>query len=138
MTDKEKLNMLLEAIDYSFWNPTEKDYNRELTYPVIDKVKFVKRMLQEEPVSKDLEEASYRFACKCNPLKTEYSTTSPNPEIIKTFKTGAKWKEEQMMKDAIDAKIGSFVDGTIYDVDFNIDSDLKQGDKVKVIIVKSK
>lgn len=47
MTDKEKLNMLIEAIDYSFWNPTEKDYNRELTYPVIDKVKFVKRMLNE-------------------------------------------------------------------------------------------
>jgi hypothetical protein len=55
MTDKEKLNMLLEAIDYSFWNPTEKDYNRELTYPVIDKVKFIKRMLQEESVSEELE-----------------------------------------------------------------------------------
>ena len=48
MTDKEKLNMLLEAIDYSFWNPAENDYNRELTYPVIDKVKFVKRMLQQD------------------------------------------------------------------------------------------
>ena len=135
MTDKEKLNMLLEAIDYSFWNPTEKDYNRELTYPVIDKVKFVKRMLQEEPTSKDLEEAAKENARyeRGDSVETLYDLNR-----AAGFIDGANWKEEQIMKEAIDAKIGSFVNGTIYDADFNIDSNLRPDDKVKVIIIKSK
>lgn len=49
-TDRELLVMLLEAIDYSFWNPTEKKYNLDLTYPVIDKVKYIKRVMQENSV----------------------------------------------------------------------------------------
>ena len=52
MTDKEKLEMLIEAIDYSFLN-TQGEYDKELTYPVIDKVKFIKKSMQEEPVSED-------------------------------------------------------------------------------------
>ena len=48
-TDKELLVMLLEAIDYSFYNPMERDYNKDLTYPVIDKVKYIKRVMQERP-----------------------------------------------------------------------------------------
>lgn len=50
MTEKEKLKMLIEAIDYSFLN-TQGEYDKELTYPVIDKVKFIKKSMQEEPVS---------------------------------------------------------------------------------------
>lgn len=46
-------------------------------------------------VSEDLEKASYRFACKCHPLKTEYSTSSPNREVIEAFKAGAKWQKEK-------------------------------------------
>ena len=47
------------------------------------------------PVSEDLEKASYLFACKCHPLKTEYSTSSPNREVIEAFKAGAKWQKEK-------------------------------------------
>lgn len=50
-TDRELLNMLLEAIDYSFWNQIEGKYEVELTYPVIDKVNYIKRVLRERPVS---------------------------------------------------------------------------------------
>ena len=50
-TDRELLDMLLEAIDYSFWNPTERKYNLDLTYPVIDKVKYIKRVLRDRPAS---------------------------------------------------------------------------------------
>lgn len=50
-TDRELLDMLLEAIDYSFWNQIEGKYEVELTYPVIDKVNYIKRVLRERPVS---------------------------------------------------------------------------------------
>ena len=45
-SDRELLIMLIEAIDYSFWNPIDKKYNLELTYPVIDKVNYIKRVLE--------------------------------------------------------------------------------------------
>ena len=43
---KELLNMLLEAIDYSFAQ-TDGTYDLTLTYPVIDKVKYIKQILRE-------------------------------------------------------------------------------------------
>ena len=43
---KELLKMLLEAIDYSFAE-TGGTYDLTLTYPVIDKVKCIKRILRE-------------------------------------------------------------------------------------------
>lgn len=41
-TAEELLKMLVEAIDYSFMAP-DGTYNLELTYPVIDKVKYIKK-----------------------------------------------------------------------------------------------
>ena len=58
MTDREKLNMLLEAIDYSFWNLQTQDYDKELTYPVIDKVKYIRKLLKEEPTTSVWHDAS--------------------------------------------------------------------------------
>ena len=46
MSDRELLTLLLDAIDYSFLR-TDGEYNKELTYPVIDKVKFVKKKMRE-------------------------------------------------------------------------------------------
>ena len=45
MDDRKLLELLIEAIDYSFWNPMKKEYNKQLTYPVIDKIKYIKRTL---------------------------------------------------------------------------------------------
>ena len=47
-TDK-LLNMLLEAIDYSFLQ-TDGSYDTTLTYPVIDKVKYIKRQINDNEV----------------------------------------------------------------------------------------
>lgn len=47
-TDRELLEMLIEAIDYSFWNPVDKKYNSDLTYPVIDKVNYIKRIIENK------------------------------------------------------------------------------------------
>ena len=38
------LSLLLEAIDYSFMKP-DKTYDATLTYPVIDKVNYIKKQL---------------------------------------------------------------------------------------------
>lgn len=51
------------------------------------------------PVSEDLEKASYYFACKCHPLKTEYGTSSPNPEVIEAFKAGAAWQLNKIRRE---------------------------------------
>ena len=133
MTDKEKLNMLLEAIDYSFWNPTEKDYNRELTYPVIDKVKFVKRMLQEEPANKDLEEAAKENARyeRGDSVETLYDLNR-----AAGFIDGAQWQKEQMMKEAIDTEASYTM--SVPCITISLPLGVNVGDKVKVLIIKNK
>jgi hypothetical protein len=57
MTDKEKLEMLIEAIDYSFLN-IKGEYDKSLSYPVIDKVRFIKKSMQEEPTTSVWHDAS--------------------------------------------------------------------------------
>lgn len=47
-TDK-LLEMLLEAIDYSFLQ-SNGDYDKSLTYPVIDKVRYIKEKLKNKEV----------------------------------------------------------------------------------------
>ena len=84
---------------------------------------------KEEPVSEELEEVAEDYALD------DY--IKPWRELVKgAFKDGAKWKEGQMMKDAIPATvfceslkiptIGQFLHKT----------NLKENDKVKVIIIK--
>lgn len=46
-TNKTPLELLLEAIDYSFLK-TDGTYDESLTMPVIDKVKWIKRLLIED------------------------------------------------------------------------------------------
>lgn len=127
MTDKEKLEILIEAIDYSFLN-TQGKYDKELTYPVIDKVKFIKKSMQEEPVSVDLEKAARKYA------KKESHGYEPC-NIVETFKAGAQWQKQQMEKKAFPVEIGRMrsdykcmLHGNFLHYD--------TGDKVKVIIIK--
>lgn len=47
ITDKEMLIYLIQAIDYSFLK-TDGSYDKNLTYPVIDKVKWIKKCLTLE------------------------------------------------------------------------------------------
>lgn len=100
--------------------------------------------VQEEPVSEDLEEASKEWLrpqldksyVNYGEAKMMELTHFDGYAMLDAIEFGAKWKEKQMMKEAVDAKIGSRVEGIIYNVDFNIDSNLEPNDKVKVIIIK--
>lgn len=105
-------------------------------------------------ISEDLEKASYLFACKCHPLKTECSTSSPNREVIEAFKTGAKWQKEkddeekvltykhgfedckeQMRAKAIDAQCFGFQGAALFSFRLPADNYLV-GSEVKVIVIK--
>ena len=102
MTDKEKLEMLIEAIDYSFLN-TQGEYDKELTYPVIDKVKFIKKSMQEEFVSEELDKAAESWIYDDNNTHgADYIGVTVAEEA---FKAGAKWQRQQMMKDAITGQL---------------------------------
>lgn len=55
-TDK-LLKMLLEAIDYSFLQ-TDGSYDKTLTYPVIDKIKYIKEQVKEVNLEKEITRVS--------------------------------------------------------------------------------
>ena len=89
--------------------------------------------MDEEPVSKDLEEAAQNWWEKTR-LKSDLSG---NP--INSFKAGAKWKEEQMMKGAVDAEVTYGKSLAIPSLGYFLDkNEMNVGDKVKLILIKSK
>ena len=89
---------------------------------------------QKESVSEDLEEAANKYADK-----------HPTCGLAKqSFKAGAQWNKQQMMKDAVervvkvDAGGYPYIDVTIELYDYDKDEPLaKKGDKVKLIIVSN-
>ena len=93
--------------------------------------------VQEEPVSEEFEKCASKIILEgTNFNKSWYA----HPELA--FKAGAKWKEQQMMSKAIvrevkvDAGGYPYIDATeLYDYDKDM-SLAKEGDKVKVIILK--
>ena len=58
--------------------------------------------------------------------------------IVKTFKAGAQWQKEQMMKGAVEGRLGSTVTGSEQYVSAYVGYGEygKDGDEVKVIIIK--
>lgn len=95
--------------------------------------------LQEEPVSEELEFASEKYACRFTSSKYGHD------KIKATFKAGAKWQKEQMMKDAIGREVaeGSMCPAietlpvlTHTDMILLPKDKFKSGDKVKIIIIK--
>ncbi len=138
MTDKEKIKMLIEAIDYSFLN-TQGEYDKELTYPVIDKVKFIKKSMQEEPVSEELDKAAESWIDDDN--NTHGADYIGVTVAENAFKAGANWQKEQLMKGAEECYIRrnrytkkNVLNG--FDVTCDAIQRLKGGDKVKVIVIK--
>ena len=148
MTYKEKVKAKIEQLMYGFnleadiasCENVETEKLANIKYQVCKKILEYIDSLQEEPVSDDLEKISYYFACMCNPLKAACSTSSPDPDVIKAFKAGAKWQKENMMAKAFDAKVLENYDGKCIEYDETILdeklSDCNVFDKVKVIVIK--
>ena len=127
-TDK-LLEMLLDAIDYSFLQ-NDGSYDKTLTYPVIDKIQYIKEQLKNnEPICEDMEEASKNYALNNTPWD------DCKDEIQESFKAGAKWKEQKMMAKAIDAQCFGFQGAALFSFRLPADNYLV-GSEVKVIVIK--
>lgn len=137
MTDKLELKSSHEVIDTVNMTEVDSIFQGKPTDPDILTVmmKDGTRLycdevcpLQEEPVSEDLEEAAQRYN-----EDMSWCWEAPKYPHLEAFKAGAKWQKEQMMAKA--------VDGTARP-DYNeiwcnlASSNLKDGDKVKVIVIK--
>jgi len=138
MTDKEKLDAIRAEIHKLVH---VNGYSKEMA----DELFAFINSLPEDPVSEDLEEAA-----KQNQIK--YVFDNNVKEIIlaelkyigvSNFKDGANWQKEQMMKDASVRSVHIGEDSCpfirryelAYDIKKQI-PDIKEGDKVRVIIIK--
>lgn len=97
---------------------------------------------ENKPVSNGLEDASIEICSKLLKDETiiidgyEYVVLSDAEEC---FKEGAKWKEKQMMKDAVDAEVVTPIyrgPDTKMTQLVTFGTSLKVGDKVKLIIIR--
>jgi len=96
---------------------------------------------EKKPVSNDLEDASIEICSKL--LKDETIIIDGYEYVVlsdaeKCFKEGAKWKEKQMMKDAVDAEVVTPVyrgPDTKMTQLVTFGTSLKVSDRVKLIII---
>lgn len=128
-----KVQKIREVIEkrYEYWKEKESNSHSiesEIRMSECQHLLLMLDSMQEESVSEDLENAAEDY-CKSTLVGSHYIKKN-------AFKAGMNKMKEQMMAKAIDATIGSFTNGTIYDADFDIDSNLKDNDKVKVIVIK--
>ena len=145
----DKVQKIREEVGkrYEYWK--EKEFNShsiesEIRMSECQHLLLMLDTLQEEPVSEDLEIAANDWNAKA--LFTPFYMTlddKGNPNGVRqdytthaeSFKAGADWQKGQMMSKAVDG-IARPDDGEIWcDLkSFNF----KDGDKVKVIIIKDK
>lgn len=97
--------------------------------------------LEKEPASEDLEKAANDFSESDPPLYGDRyywdSESLFGKQLETTFKAGANWQKEQMMKDAVEFILNR---GKLYDLKPLIHErylDYKIGQKVKIIILPS-
>lgn len=139
-TQSEVLKKVLDYIDEVQKEPVSDDLEKVAKeYSIIDGADDI-----EEYARYDIKKYnSFKDGAQWQ-KKQDMAVIKMTKELLEDFdkhcdeyhEAGFKHGQEALMKDAIDAKIGSFTNGTIYDADFNIDSNLKDNDKVKVIVIK--
>ena len=103
--------------------------------------------LVEEPVSEDMWEASKQYALRQVLASTDTEMSEQayldlrlfsGLELAIAHRDGANWQKEQMMAKAIEGGCFSYKNGFVHiscDVDEHI-TNIKFGDKVKVIVIK--
>lgn len=87
---------------------------------------------KEEPISEDLEEAVDEYAPD---FSNSIASKAAVDAVRDAFKTGAKWKEGQMMKNTIDAQCFGFQGAALFSFRLPADNYLV-GSEVKVIVIK--
>ena len=132
----EAFDKALELLTPSIVDPQPKD-SGELTHSV------TKISDQEDPVKKASAEEAAIKSLPNSPYSVQvdnlggYIPAWDQEQMFDMFKNGVKWKEQQMMKGAV----GGYVDQVEYPGSTWIElsdtpKDLKDGDKVKLVIIK--
>lgn len=104
MTDKEKLPTEKQIAIYDMLDAkctvTDEGVQGFLTWK---QIRAVYNSILEEPVSEDLEDAACNFVMNNfgNPKEPLYKFDQ------KCFKAGSDWQKEQMMKEAVGAKVSA-------------------------------
>lgn len=132
----EAFDKALELLTPSIVDPQPKD-SGELTHSVTkisDQEDPVKKALAEEAAIKSLPNSPYSVQVDnlggCIPAWDQ-------EQMFDMFKNGVKWKEQQMMKDAVEGYVDmlEFPEKPWIELSA-IPKDLKDGDKVKLLIIK--
>ena len=102
MTDKEKIRREIEK-RYEYWR--EKEHNShsiesEIRMSECQHLLLLFNSLQEEPVSKDLEEAAKHHLYSNILYDDVYVGNPTDKDCIEMFKAGAQWQKEHLWKDA--------------------------------------
>jgi len=102
MTDKEKIRKEVERLQKELVKEKEKGLGSDVDDACILELQNVLTYidsLQEEPVSKDLEEAATKYARKqlSNP---DYPTYNDEYEMECAFEAGAQWQKQQLIEKA--------------------------------------
>ena len=138
MTDKELIKQEIERrYNCEKCHPLDREAN--VAAAVLKELLLFIDSLPEEPASEDLEEAAEKYAYNEFP-----SIGIPNTVIELAFKAGAEWQKQQMMKDAVDGCVSLIVKSDTSSRNLFISTPqlykelqkYKDGDKVKIIIVK--
>lgn len=93
-----------------------------------DEIEYNRQRTEEEMPDKDLDEAAEEYVQKGHLLPEAFI-------VIPTFKDGAKWQKEQMMKEA-EEEVVKYNDYPEYKYVLVPYEEFNDGDKVRVIIVK--
>ena len=115
----------------------------------IEAIGMAVKALQEEPISEDLEEASKEWLrpqldksyANYGEKKMMELTHFDGYAMFDAIEFGAKWKEQQMMKDAISLKVKeTFGEGDevawVIRPSKILDKKFNAGDKVKIVVIK--
>lgn len=146
MTDKEKLEKLIAEIErritffkkQSVRKTTTDDNSCALA---LQGVLCFYDSMQEEPASEEIWEASKQYALRQVLASTDTEMSEQaylglrlfsGFELAVAHKEGAKWKEEKLMKNAVECE---YFDGSLFRNDLR--EKYRDGDKVKIVIVKS-
>ncbi len=132
MTDKEifkKLEAEIERLEnYENESVTSSDtrfgWIHGKTF-ALTSIRVLLGSMQEEPVSKDLEEAAQEYTEKGSKCQEE----------LDAFKAGANWQKEKLMAKAVDGEVGYW---NLRGLSINADlpRSVSEGDKVKIIVIK--
>ena len=142
MEDKEKLEKAVKLADNMYYAAQYLTTDASKLHKAMEDYHqfIINEYFKEEPVSEDLQEAAMMHFKDVMERKAKTGLETAN---MTSFKAGAQWQKEKMIKEVVDGKVIArfplasdplYNDVEIY---LNFTRGLSEGDKVKVIIIKS-